>query len=47
MLLENKLTVSFTSGYANTRIERNFFRMLTEQGIPVEIIALGGEKGGD
>lgn len=44
---KNKLTVSFTSGYANTRIERNFFRMLTEQGIPVEIIALGGEKGGD
>lgn len=44
---KDRLTVSFTSGYANTRIERNFFRMLTGQGIPVEIIALGGEKGGD
>lgn len=44
---EDKLTINFTSGYANTRIERNFFRMLTEQGISVEIIAYGEEKGGE
>ncbi|MDD2959795.1 MAG: hypothetical protein PHE06_12615 [Lachnospiraceae bacterium] len=36
---QNKFTVSFTSVYSAARIERNFFRILTAQGIPVEIVA--------
>lgn len=43
---QDKMSVSFTSAYANSRIERNFFRMLAEYEIPVEIIATGGGEGG-
>ena len=42
---QDKLTVNITSAYANTKIERNFFRILTEKGIHVEIIARGIEGG--
>lgn len=36
---ENRLTISFTSAFSESRIERNFFRMLTARDIPVEIIS--------
>lgn len=36
---EDRLTISFTSAFTESRIERNFFRMLTAQGIPVQIIS--------
>ena len=43
---EDNLTVSFTSCYVESTIEKNFFRMLTEQGMEVRIISWNAEKGG-
>lgn len=36
---EDRLTISFTSAFTESRIERNFFRMLTSRGIPVQLIS--------
>lgn len=36
---ENNMVMSFTSVYENTTVRRNFFRALTELGVPVEIAA--------
>lgn len=35
----NNMVMSFTSVFENTTMRRNFFRMLTQMGIPVEIAA--------
>ena len=43
---EDNLTVSFTSCYVESTIEKNFFRILTEQGMEVRIISWNAEKGG-
>ena len=43
---EDNLTVSFTSCYVESTVEKNFFRMLTEQGMEVRIISWNAEKGG-
>ncbi|RZT00602.1 hypothetical protein [Cuneatibacter caecimuris] len=42
----DKLSLSFTSSYVDTRIERNFFRILTDLGIKAEISAWSPEEGG-
>ncbi|WMJ21919.1 hypothetical protein RBG61_07880 [Paludicola sp. MB14-C6] len=34
---ENNLTITFTSAYNGTDIQKNFFRSLTQMGIPVQI----------
>jgi hypothetical protein len=34
---EEKMTLSFSSAFLNTEIQKNFFRSLTNMGIPVEI----------
>lgn len=46
---EDNLTISFTSQFAESHVERNFFRMLTEQGTAVRIISWNEEdwKGGE
>ena len=33
----SQLTVSFTSAFRSTNVQKNFFRQLTQAGIPVEI----------
>ena len=33
----SELTVSFTSAFFSTNVQKNFFRQLTQAGIPVEI----------
>ena len=43
---EDNLTISFTSCYAESTVEKNFFRMLTEKGTEVRIISWNAEKGG-
>lgn len=35
----DKLTISFTSPFTNTEIQKHFFRALTKAGIPVEIVS--------
>lgn len=42
---EDNLTISFTSCFAESTVERNFFRMLTEKGSSVRIISWQDEKG--
>lgn len=44
---EDNLTISFTSCFAESIVERNFFRMLTETGLSVRIISWKEEKGED
>jgi len=34
---ENQLRISFTSAFISTEIQRNFFKTLTDMGIPVVI----------
>lgn len=36
---EDRMTISFTSAFTNTDIQRRFFRTLTDMGIPVEIVS--------
>lgn len=43
---EDNLSISFTSCYAESTVEKNFFRMLTEKGTEVRIISWNAEKGG-
>ncbi|MDO4444755.1 MAG: hypothetical protein Q4C97_04375 [Bacillota bacterium] len=43
---EDNLTISFTSCFSESVIEKNFFRMLTERGANVRIISWSDEEGG-
>lgn len=42
---EDNLTISFTSCFAESVVEKNFFRMLTSTGAAVKIISWSEEKG--
>ena len=38
------LSISFTSPFVSTDIQKRFFRKLTAQGIPLEVAACGEEE---